>query len=253
MLETIQRGKLQLPPRLLIYGTEKIGKSTLCAAAPKPVFIQTEDGLDNINCDRFPLATKVEDVFNQIAAVGRDEHDYRTLVIDSLDWLEQLIFERVCSDAGVDSIEKVDGGYGKGYVAAIAAWRKLTDWLNKLRAKRSMVILLIAHAKVERFEDPEASPYDRYAPRLNKHAAALMSEWCDAILFATRKMRVDIKDAAFGRKRATAHAIGADGGDRILRCIGSPSCLAGNRYQLPAELPLSWQSLSEALDGVLPK
>ncbi|MDR0869400.1 MAG: ATP-binding protein [Planctomycetaceae bacterium] len=47
LLQTIQTGKAQAPPRLLIYGTEGIGKSTFGASAPKPIFIPTEDGLDH--------------------------------------------------------------------------------------------------------------------------------------------------------------------------------------------------------------
>jgi hypothetical protein len=76
---------------------------------------------------------------------------------------------------------------------------------------------------VEKFEDPESSPYDRYSPRLHKHAAALVSEWCDAVLFATRKIRTQTEDAGFGRKRTIAHTLGKDGGERVLRCVGSPA------------------------------
>jgi hypothetical protein len=82
-----------------------------------------------------------------------------------------------------------------------------------------MVVVMIAHAKVEKFEDPEAPPYDRYSPRLHNHAAALVSEWCDAVLFATRKFRTQSDDAGFGRKRTIAHAIGKDGGERVLRTV----------------------------------
>ncbi len=110
-----------------------------------------------------------------------------------------------------------------------------------------MVVLLIAHSKVERFEDPESSPYDRYSPRLHKHAGALVSEWCDAVLFATRKIRTQTEDAGFNRRRTIAHAIGKDGGERILRCVGGPSCIAKNRYGIAEELPLSWAAFMTAL------
>ncbi|MDW8224297.1 MAG: AAA family ATPase, partial [Gemmatales bacterium] len=102
-------------------------------------------------------------------------------------------------------------------------WREIIDHLNALRHDRNMVVLLIAHAKVERFEDPESSPYDRYSPRLHKHAAALVCEWSDAVLFATRKLRTQSEDAGFGRKQTIAQPIGKDGGEWILRCIGGPS------------------------------
>jgi hypothetical protein len=168
------------------------------------------------------------------------------VVIDSLDWLERLVWDKLCEQYSVASIEKVDGGYARGYMLALTMWRELLDHLNTLRA-RGMVIILIAHSKVERFEDPESSPYDRYSPRLHKHAGALINEWCDAVLFATRKMRTQSEDAGFNRKRTVAHAIGKDGGERIMRAYGSPSCVAKNRYGIAEEMPLSWNSFVDAV------
>jgi hypothetical protein len=175
------------------------------------------------------------------------------VVIDSLDWLERLVWDKLCAVSNVNSIEKVDGGYSKGYTHALTYWREIIDQLNVLRNARGMVVLLIAHSKVERFEDPESSPYDRYSPRLHKHAAAMVSEWCDAVLFATRKMRTQSEDAGFNRKRTTAHAIGKAGGERILRCVGGPSCVAKNRYGITDELPLSWPAFIHAMSNHQPQ
>jgi hypothetical protein len=247
LLARVQRGKTPKPPRILVYGTEGIGKSTFGAQAPKPIFVPTEDGLNEIACDKFPLAATYEDVITALGELRTQPHDYETVVLDSLDWLERLIWDRLCQQYGVSSIEKVDGGYARGYTHALSFWREIIDHLNVLRHDRGMVVLLIAHSKVERFEDPESSPYDRYSPRLHKHAAALVCEWCDAVLFATRKFRTQSEDAGFGRKRTIAHAIGKDGGERILRCVGGPSCVAKNRYGIAEELPLSWPAFMAAL------
>jgi hypothetical protein len=176
------------------------------------------------------------------------QHDYESVVIDSLDWLERLVWDRLCEQYGVPSIEKVDGGYARGYTLALTLWRDVLDQLNDLRNSRGMVVVLIAHSKVERFEDPESSPYDRYSPRLHKHAAALISEWCDAVLFATRRMRTQSEDAGFNRKRTIAHAIGKEGGERVFRSYGSPSCVAKNRYGISDELPLSWAAFVNAMN-----
>jgi hypothetical protein len=235
---------------VLIYGTPGIGKTTFGSQAPRPVFLPTEDGLDEIDCAKFPLATTLDEVLAALAELRTQPHEYETVVLDSLDWLERLIWDRVCSDYGVKNIEKADGGYARGYTHALTHWREVLAELDLLRIRRGMVILLIAHAKIERFEDPEASPYDRYSPRLHKHACALVTEWCDAVLFATRKFRTASEDAGFGRKRTTAHAIGKDGGERILRTVGGPSCVAKNRYGLTEELPLSWASFVDALNVV---
>lgn len=248
-LATIQRGRASKPPRILCYGVEGVGKSTFGSQTPKPIFIQTEDGLDEIHCDKFPLATKFDEVVSALAELRRDKHDYETVVIDSLDWLERLVFDKLCAEHAVTSIEQVGGGYSKGYTLALTSWRDIVSHLNALRNDRGMVVVLIAHSKVERFEDPESSPYDRYSPRLHKHAAALISEWCDAVLFATRRMRTQSEDAGFNRKRTIAHAIGTAGGERILRCVGGPSCVAKNRYGIVEELPLSWAAFIQALSN----
>ena len=247
VLQTIQRGRLFKPPRVLLYGVEGIGKSTFGSQAPKPIFIQTEDGLDEIDCDKFPLANRFDDVMGFLTSLRTQQHDYESVVIDSLDWLERLVWDKLCDQYGVPSIEKVDGGYARGYTLALAHWRDVLDQLNELRNSRGMVVVLIAHSKVERFEDPESSPYDRYSPRLHKHAAALISEWCDAVLFATRRMRTQSEDAGFNRKRTIAHAIGKEGGERVFRSYGSPSCVAKNRYGITEELPLSWSAFVNAM------
>jgi hypothetical protein len=247
MIDQIHRGRRHSPPRLLIYGTEGIGKSTTAAAAPKPIFVPTEDGLDQIDCDSFPLAKSLDDVEAALQALGAEKHNFETVVIDSVDWLERLIWDKLCEQYGVSSIEKVDGGYAKGYTHALTHWRRVLDTLNQLRLERDMCVVLLAHAKVEKFEDPETSAYDRYSPRLHKHANALVTEWVDAVLFATRKIITKTEDAGFGRERTTAAGLGKDGGERILRCVGSPACIAKNRYSLPAELPLSWPALMKAL------
>ena len=245
MLDSIKTGREARPPRIMVYGSEGVGKSTFGASAPKPIFIQTEDGLGEIECSKFPLAKSVSEVIAELTALRDEQHDFQSIIIDSADWLERLIFEEVCREYGVRSIEKADGGYGRGYTHALTHWRKLVHLLEELRDKRGMLVILVAHAKVERFEDPENAAYDRYTPRLHKHAASLLSEWVDAVLFANKKFRVQKEN-----ERAIAAPIGAEGGERIVRTVGSPACIAKNRFGLPPELPLSWQAFIEAYQGV---
>jgi hypothetical protein len=241
VLQRILRGVRRLPPRLLIYGTEGVGKSSTAADAPRPIFVPTEDGLGQIDCHAFPLATRFEDVISAMSVLATEEQEYQTVVIDTLDWLERLIWAKVCEDRGVKNIEDI--GYQKGYVFALDFWRQVVDALDRLRTERGMCVVLLAHCKIEKFEDPESPAYDRYSPRLHKHANALVTEWVDAVLFATRKIVTRTEDQGFGQKRTIASGNTRDGGERILRCIGSPACVAKNRYNLPAELPLSWNEL----------
>jgi len=247
LLESIHRGKCPMPPRIVLYGIEGVGKSTFGARSPAPIFVQTEDGLGEIDCHAFPLARTLADVKANLAALYTEPHEYQTVVLDSLDWLERIIWDQVCSAFGVKSIEKADGGYGKGYTHALTYWREVIEGLDALRTDRGMVVVLIAHAKVEKFEDPESTAYDRYSPRLHKHACALVTEWADAVLFATRRFRTETEEAGFNRTRTIAAPVGAEGGERILRTVGGPACIAKNRYGLPAELPLSWNALVAAM------
>lgn len=246
MLENIQSGKENKPPRIMIYGSEGVGKSSYAAGAPNAIFIQTEDGLGEIDCRKFPLAHSLSEVIAELTALRDEAHEFQTVVIDSADWLERIIFDEVCREFGVRSIEKADGGYGKGYTHALTHWRKVVNLLQELRDKRGMMVILVAHAKVERFEDPENAAYDRYTPRLHKHAASLIAEWVDAVLFANKKFRVS-KDSS---DRTIAAPIGADGGERVIRTVGSPACIAKNRYGQPSEIPLSWQAFIEAYQKV---
>ncbi|HAI10757.1 MAG TPA: oxidoreductase [Phycisphaerales bacterium] len=247
LIQQIHQGPKQQPPRMVLYGIEGIGKSTTASQAPNAVFIPTEEGLDQIDCASFPLATKFDDVIKSIDALINEKHEYQTVVIDSLDWLERLVWDRLCREYGVSSIEKVDGGYARGYTHALTHWRTILSGLDVLRKDRSMCVICLAHAKVETFSDPEVGAYDRFSPRLHKHANAVITEWADAVLFATRKVITRTEDTGFNRTRTLASGLGKDGGERILRCVGSPACVAKNRFGLPAELPLSWYALMEAM------
>lgn len=240
LMDSITTAKTDLPPRLLVYGRHGVGKSKFGTTAPKPIFVPTEDGLGQYEVAKFPLARLFDEAMSFLAAVRDEPHEFQTVVVDTADWFERLIHDKVCNQFGASNIEKADGGYGRGYVHALGLWRKVLAVLDEIRAKRRMVCLVLAHCKVERFEDPENASYDRYSPRLQKLANALLCEWADAVLFATQRMRVD---SATGK----ATPIGADGGQRVLRCIGGPACVAKNRFDLPAEIDLSWQSFVDNL------
>lgn len=106
LLETIQTGRRPRPPRMMIYGTPGIGKSTTGAGAPGATFLSTEDGLSEIDCHQFPLATSLPEVLDILQALSMESHDYQTLVIDTLDWLEAIIHKTVSKEHGDVPIER---------------------------------------------------------------------------------------------------------------------------------------------------
>ncbi|GIK15658.1 MAG: hypothetical protein BroJett003_06220 [Planctomycetota bacterium] len=235
LLEQVQRGRVAAPRRTTIYGPHGVGKSTFGAMAEAPIFIQTEDGLTNIDCERFPLATKYADVIAALGELYTEPHEYRTVVVDSVDWLERLIWAEVCQKRGVESIEDI--GYGKGYVFALTNWREVLSGLDALRNERGMHIILIAHAQIEKFANPETDTYDRYSPRLQKLASALVQEWCDDVLFATYRIHTKTTNEGFDRKRVQ----GIGTGERIIRTTERPAHVAKNRLGLPEEFPLDYR------------
>jgi len=239
LLEKVMCGKAPAPRRVMLYGTHGIGKSTFASCAPKPIFLQTEDGLGEIDCDKLPLVTTFAEAMGALSELYTEKHPYQTIVVDSLDWLERLIWAEVCRKRNVENIEEI--GYAKGYVFSLTQWREFLEGLSALRADRGMTAVLIAHARIERFENPETESYDRYVPRLHKLAAAIVQEWCDEVLFATYKVYTKQSDEGFNRKRTQ----GVGSGERIIRTQERPAHVAKNRLNLPDELPLDWNTYAQ--------
>jgi|GEM_PF-198232 len=235
LMNQISKGRKVRPRRIMLYGTHGIGKSTFGAMAEQPIFVPTEDGLADIDCESFPLARSLGEVMAALESLYSGDHDYRTVVIDSLDWLERLIWAEVCADENVENIEKI--GYAKGFSFAIDKWRSVLGALDALRSDRGMTVVLIAHAKIEKFENPETVPYDRYSPRLHKLASALVQEWADEVLFATYKVHTVKVDEGFNKAKHN----GVSTGERIIRTVERPAHVAKNRLGLPDEIPLDYR------------
>jgi len=229
------------PPRVTIHGGPGIGKTTFGAMAESPVFIQTEDGLGTLDVPTFPLAKSFDDVLEALAALAEEDHKYKTVVIDSLDWLEPLIWTATCNRIGVSSIEAA--GYGKGYTEALTEWRQFFDSVTYLRDEKAMTIIMIAHSQITRIEDPEHPAYDSHGLKLHKRAAALTDEYSDIIGFASLDKIVKTEDAGFNQKRTRA----IDTGEHVLHLIGSAAFTAKNRYQMPAKIPLDYEQFENNL------
>lgn len=237
-LKSIKKNTSIAAPRVLIYGVEGIGKSTFAAGAPSPVFIQTEDGLGSLSVDHFPIATKVSDVLDAIGSLFDGDHEFKSVVIDSLDWLETLIWRDI--EAKYDA---KDLAYGKGAMIAADKWREILDGLTALRNERGMAVCLIAHTEIKRFDSPETEPYDRYQPKLQARSSALVREWCDAVLFANYKTLIKKDDVGFNKTVSR----GITTGERLLFTSERPAYMAKNRYGLPESIPLSWEAFESAI------
>lgn len=233
------------PPRIIIHGPPGCGKTTFGCAAPNPVVIRTEDGLGVLTVDTFPIAESYQDVIDAIGALYTEEHSFKTLVIDSLDWLEPLIWQKVCSDNKIKNIEQQS--YGKGYVEALYHWRTFFDGITALRDHKNMIVIMTAHSEIKKVEDPTMPSYDRHDLKLHKRASALADEFSDVILYATLMTKTVSEDQGFGNKRVRAVTTG----ERLMHTVGQPAFLAKSRFPIPSPLPLEWDALSEALGSNL--
>ena len=237
-LKSISKNDAKLAPRIMLYGVEGIGKSTFAAYSPKPIFILTEDGLGSLPVQHFPLAKTVGSVMSAITTLYEEKHDYKTVVLDSLDWLEAMIWQEM--EAKHDA---KDLAYGKGASIAADKWRTIVTAFDALRTKHGITVILIAHTTIKRFDSPETEPYDRYQPKLQERSGSLIREWADAVLFANYKTIVKQSDVGFNKTVSR----GVSSGERMLFTSERPAYMAKNRYSLPECIPLDWDAFAEAI------
>jgi hypothetical protein len=246
--------KLKEPLRFLIYGMEGVGKSSLAADAPSPIWIDTEGGSAQLEVPRYPfregdgghVPVHYVEVKAAIDDLISSKHDFKTLVIDTLDRLEFLLWTEIClmeKGKGYTSVE--DFGYGKGYVKAQDEWRALCVKLDRLRTTRRMNIILLGHCTIRTFKSPETEDWDRYNLRLHDKAAGFLKEWCDVVGFAAFEE---------GGKSMDKHsrAKGWSTGMRLLKLERSAAFDAKSRIPLPAQVEMTpehpWAPLAKAIE-----
>lgn len=243
-LSLVTHGKTERPYRILLYSPEGVGKTSFAANAPAPIFIGTEDGSGFVDVARFPRPQVWGDILENVRALQTEAHEYKTLVIDTLDWAEPLCWAKVVAEAiptkdgkRAESIEEVGGGYGKGYQAAIDVWRQLISEIERLQATKGMHVILLAHSVLKMYRNPEGEDFDRYTMKFNEKASGLFREWCDELLFANFETFTKEKN-----KRIR----GVSSGTRVIYTTRRASFDAKTRRSLPDQLPLDWGEFERA-------
>ncbi|CAB4167851.1 AAA domain containing protein [uncultured Caudovirales phage] len=240
-LQSLRKTSVVRPPRAVVYGTHGVGKSSFAAQAPNPVFIQTEEGLDALDVTAFPLARSYEEVMEAIHSLYSEDHEFKTVVLDSADWLEKLIFKQVAVNQKVANIEDI--GYGKGYGFAVDLWHNVMEGFDLLRNEKGMGVIMLAHTQIKRYDDPLTDSYDRYMLDLHKGGASIISEWCDLLMFANYRVSTVKSDLGFNQKKTRAVGVG----ERMLYTQERPGWVAKSRWPLPDTLPLDYDAFSTAL------
>lgn len=229
----ITRGKIPCAKKVVVYGPEGIGKSTFASKFPEPVFIDTEGGTKDMDVARLPAPSSWNMLLEEVRYVLDNPQVCKTLVIDTADWTEQLCSTSVCDKHQKSGIE--DFGYGKGYVFLQEEFGKLLNLLTDVVEQKMINVVLTAHAKMRKFEQPdEMGAYDRWEMKLSKNVSPMVKEWADMVLFANYKTHVVKVD---GKNKA-------QGGQRVLYTTHHSCWDAKNRYSLPDEIPFEYGSIA---------
>lgn len=240
----IQTGPPAEPLRILLHGVAGIGKTTLAASIPKVIFVSAEDGGGDLGFDRIQVDSWAG-VLAAVSELTREAHDYETVVFDTIDKMERLLWaDLVSKQKGATTIEDVGGGFGRGYTAALAEHEKLAVALDALRARRRVNVVVIAHTVVKTFKDPEGPDYDRYMLAMNDKAGRMWTGWADCVLFANHEVRVTQRQGAKVTEKGKARD---EVPDRKLYTTPRAAFDAKNRYTLPDDMPLSWEDFSAAI------
>lgn len=226
------------PFKFLIYGVEGIGKSTLASSMPKAVFIPVEN--PRLKVESYDQPKTLEQVYGILDQLANDPEGAETVVIDTLDALEGLIWRSISARNGWSSIE--DAGFGKGYNVALEEWRQFLVRCERVWA-RGMNVVFVAHSMVRAYQNPEGDNFDRYTMKLfeTKEAkpGAMIRGWCDAVLFVNYET-VLVKD----KKKVTK---AKETGARLIHTEWRAAFDAKNRFNLPPTIPLSWDDLNAAI------
>jgi hypothetical protein len=250
-LSNLVRKDKPKPPIMVIYGPGGMGKTTLAAEFPSPIFIQTEAGEgsnDIVSFTRDAIGS-YQEVIEALTALATEDHDFKTVVLDSITRLEPLIWAALCAEKSWGSIE--EPGYGKGYIEADTYWRDVLKALSYLRDDKGMTVIMIAHETVTTFRDPLTDSYDRYTMRLHKRAEAMVREVCDALGFMNQITSINREKKAFGKKDEYV-AKGAGSGTRSINFQPRPAFDAKGRNDLPDQIIINKGQGYAALAPYLP-
>ncbi|MGN6715421.1 ATP-binding protein [Anaerocolumna jejuensis] len=240
----ITKGPKQEAQKVVIYGPEGIGKSTLAACFPNPLFIDTEGSTSNMDVARMDKPSSFTMLMQQITYVLKNPDICSTLVIDTADWAEQLAISELCAKKQITGIEDI--GYGKGYVYVAEDFGKMLNLLEDVKLK-GINIVVTAHAQMRKFEQPdELGAYDRWELKLQKKDAPLLKEWADMVLFAnyeTFVVNIDGQGAQKGKNKA-------QGGKRVIYTTHHSCWDAKNRHGLPDKILMEYSAITHCIPAI---
>lgn len=241
-LNLVTKGKLKVPKFVIYYGVEGIGKTTIASKYPNPIFTGPETSAQ-FDVARMPRPKDWPEYLEQLRDLLDPAYTFQTLVTDSYDWLEQLLFDYMKKKDKVNAVEECAGGFGKWVGVAQRHWLDYLNIIDQLKYEKKMEIVGLAHYHIKVFNDPlTAQPYDRYQLKLNDKCAALLREAADCVFFCNFETFT-----AQGHTKGKGR--GVSDGARFVFTEKRPSHDAKNRYSLPDKLPFDYQTIMSYLDA----
>lgn len=216
-LATATTGIIHKPRRTFIYGSHGDGKSTWASRWPRPIFLPTEDGSNDLDVTRTSVLRNCDEIVQAVGEVEQSE-DFDTLVLDSIDWAEKMVAEQLHA-------EDFKTGYGQGPIEQARRVGIILSRLDRVVGSGKNVVV-IGHCEQRTVTTPAGEAWTQYAPRLTKHTSAVVSEWADEVLFTRQKVVTVTKEVGLREIR-----VGKDTGKRVLYTQGSTAWQAKHRHQ----------------------
>jgi hypothetical protein len=241
ILTNIHKGKRIKPRRTILFGPHGIGKSTWASKWPSPLFLDLEGGVNDLDVESIRIKSAMDVYGAVIELPSIDDLPYRTVVIDSSDWLEKLAWEHLCREADKPSI--ADFGFGTGYRKSSAFFAKVLSALDQV-IEKGLHVLFLAHSTQTKVEPPDGESYHKYAPKLHEQTSSLIQEWADEVLLCNYKVMTIKKDEGFKKER---HIVTKQA-DRVIHTSERPGWYAKNRLGLPEEMTMDFSEYEPFLN-----
>lgn len=237
-LANVTKGRIRRPAKVMVYGPEGVGKSTWGSCAPAPIFLGSLTGTDELDIARLPKPGTWPDALEGVHLLAREPHQYKSVVLDPIDWFEPLVYAHVLT-----KVSSLKDDFAAGYAMAREEWRLLMAGLDRLFVEKEMNIILLAHAEIKQFNNPNGADFDQWRVPMQDKTSAMFRQWVSDLLFATFETTTE---KAGGGKNAKSK--GQSSGKRIAYTEYRAGWQAKNRHGMPPQIPFTWEAFAEYLN-----
>lgn len=220
----------QGPPIITLFGDAGTGKTSLAGTFEKPIFIRGEDGMQAFNAanmpDAFDVIKSSDDLWEQCMHLIHEDHNYKTLVIDTVTSLETIFINEIIEGdpKKPKGLNQSLGGYGNGTDAVAALHFRLRKAADILNTKKGMTIVFVAHTDIVTIDLPDAEPYSKYNIRIGKKGYAAYTDLADIVGLIRLGFVTNDKNKAIST------------GDRVIQCQATASSISKNRYRIKKDI-----------------